>query len=99
VGYCAYDVNGYVGDIGTATGLFDFMRWCAGTEDFELINFSEEGKAIVPEALLEALQMYEPPKGDIKEVYDALLMVLPKCKEIVVISDGLNDDLEDFMEE
>ena len=93
--YQVYDENGYVGDFATTRGLNDFMRWCESTSDEDLIEFAKEGMYIYPEALKESLELYDPPVGDIKKTYDNFLDLLPKCKGIVIVSDGANDDLEE----
>lgn len=96
--YQVYDENGYVGDFATTKGLDDFMKWLQSTEDDDLIDFAENAIYIVPEALAETLVQYQPPLGDIRKTYDNFLELLPKCEGIVMISDGLNDDLEDLEE-
>jgi len=93
--YQIYDENGYVGDFATTKGLTDFMKWCESTDDVDLINFYKDGMYIYPEALKESLELYDPPVGDIKKTYDNFLDLLPKCKGIVIVSDGANDDLEE----
>jgi len=91
--YQVYDENGYVGDFATTRGLNDFMGWCRSTNDEDLIEFAKEGMYIYPLALYETLVDYEPPAGDLKKTYDNFMSLLPKCKGIVIISDGANDDL------
>jgi hypothetical protein len=96
--YQVYDENGYVGDFATTKGFNDFMEWCKSTEDVELIQFAENGIYIFPEAIKESLEKYDPPLGDIRKTYDDFLALLPRCEGVVMISDGLNDDLEDYAE-
>ena len=93
--YQVYDENGYVGDFATTKGLDDFMKWCESTNDVDLIEFSKEGMYIYPLALYEILAEYDPPLGDLRKTYDNFLELLPKCKGIVIVSDGANDKLED----
>ena len=93
--YFVYDENGYVGDFATTKGLNDFMKWCESIPDIDLQDFVEKGMAIFPLALRETLREYDPPLGEIKKTYDNFIELLPKCKGIVMISDGINDDLED----
>lgn len=98
MGFRVYDENGYVGDFATTKGCDDFMKWLKSTEDEDLMDFADNGIYIVPEALAETLVGYQPPKGDIKSIYDNFLELLPKCEGIVMISDEVNDDLEDLEE-
>lgn len=96
--YQVYDENGYVGDFATTKGLNDFMKWLLSIDDEEIIVFAEESLSVYPEALMEALASQDPPLGDIEKTYANFLELLPKCKGVVIISDGLNDDLEDYEE-
>jgi hypothetical protein len=91
--YYVYDENGYVGDFATTKGLDDFMKWCETIEDIEVREFAENASHIHPEALHESFEVYDPPEGDIKKTYDNFLSILPKCKGIVIVSDGVNEDL------
>lgn len=93
--YQVYDESGYVGDFATTKGLDDFMKWCETLEDIEIRDFAENASYIYPEALQEAFEAYDPPAGDIQKTYENFLSLLPKCKGIVIISDGINEDLED----
>ncbi len=96
--YYVYDENGYVGDFATTKGLNDFMKWAESTEDGELVALAENAMYIFPMAIKESLEAFDPPLGEIKDTYDNFLELLPKCQGIVIISDGLNDDLEDYAE-
>jgi hypothetical protein len=93
--YQVYDENGYVGDFASTKGLDEFMKWLSTTDDDELVVFSENSIYIFPMALKEVLEEYDPPAGDIKLTYDNFMELLPKCQGLVMISDGLNDDLEE----
>lgn len=93
--YQVYDENGYVGDFATTKGMDDFMKWLSSTGDDDLEIFAETSIHIYPMAIKESLAAYDPPLGDIQETYDNFMELLPKCQGIVMISDGLNDDLEE----
>jgi serine/threonine protein phosphatase PrpC len=93
--YQVYDENGYIGDFATTKGFDDFMKWCESTEDDEIVSFAQNAMSIYPMALDEALDDFAPPLGDLKKTYDNFRELLPKCESIVMVSDGLNDDLED----
>jgi hypothetical protein len=96
--YHVYDENGYVGDFATTKGLRDFMEWCKSLDDIEIQGFTEDAMYIFPLALKESLDEFDPPLGDIKKTYDNFMDLLPKCKGIVMISDGANDDLDQIEE-
>ena len=89
-----FDENGYVGDFATNKGQTDFFAYLKGLDDPDLEEFINEGSYLIPEALLEVLGKYDPPRGEIKETMDNFKELLPKCKGIVIISDGLNDGKE-----
>lgn len=93
--YQVYDENGYVGDFATTKGCHDFMQWCESTGDVDLKRFFNSGSSIFPMSLMEALELFDPPLGEVEKTYNNFLELLPKCKGIVIISDGINDDLED----
>lgn len=93
--YQVYDEGGYVGDFATTKGMDDFMKWLEVTGDEEIISFALNAVYIFPMALKEALESHDPPEGDLKKTYDNLMELLSKCKGVVMVSDGLNDDLEE----
>ena len=93
--YQVYDENGYVGDFATTKGMHDYMNWLRTTGDDDLGDFADNAIWIHPEALGEVLMDYIPPVGDIQKTNDNFISLLPQCSGIVMISDGLNDDLED----
>jgi hypothetical protein len=93
--YQIYDENGYVADFGTTRGTHDYLAYLRGLDREELMQFVNEGFDIVPEALEENLEDINPPKGDLYTTHENFLNTLSKCKGIVILSDGLNDDLED----
>jgi hypothetical protein len=97
--YQVYDENGYVGDFATTKGYEDFVNWCNGLQEEEIQDFITDGMSIHPLVLHEVLADYDPPLGDIKKTYDNFLKLLLECSGIVIVSDGLNDDLEDLEEE
>jgi hypothetical protein len=70
------------------------MSWCETLEDIDIQSFAEEASSSFPEVLMESLELYDPPLGEIRATYDNFMNLLPKCKGIVIISDGLNDNLE-----
>jgi hypothetical protein len=89
-----YDVDGFVDDFATNKGTTDYFNYLRGLNDPYLEKFVEEGWDLVPEALLETLEELDPPRGEIKEVHEKFKESLMKCSGIVIISDGLNDDLD-----
>jgi hypothetical protein len=93
--FYVYDEDGYKGDFGTNKGAHDYMAYLFGLDREELEDFTRDGYDISPEALLESLKDVNPPKGDITSTHENFLSILEKCKGIVILSNGLNDDLED----
>jgi len=90
-----YDEDGYVGDFGTTKGTRDYLSYLRGLDREYLKAFLSEGWDVIPEALLEDLQEVDPPAGVLKETHENFLDLLEKCKGIVVLTDGISDDLED----
>ena len=94
MGFYLYDENGYVDDLGTTKGVYDLMTYLKGLDIEGLKRFIEEGWDIVPEALAEELEAVDPPAGEVKDTLDILRENLYKCKGIAIISDGLNEGVE-----
>jgi hypothetical protein len=93
--FCIYDENGYVGDFATTKGTRDYLVYVRGLDIPETLQFVLEGWDVIPEAILEEFEKINPPEGLIKETHDNFLSLLKKCSGIVVLSDGISDDLED----
>lgn len=94
-----YDENGYVGDFATTKGAFDYLTYLRGLEQEELAQFLTEGFDLVPEALLEVLEITSVPEGALSDTHANFLSTLRQCEGIVILSDGISDDLEDAEEE
>jgi len=96
--YQVYDEDGYKGDFATSKGGYDYLSYLRGLSIEEITHFLEEGYDTVPEAIYEAIRLVDPPDGLIKTTHENFLELLPKCNGIVIVSDGMNDDLEDIEE-
>lgn len=89
-----YDENGFVGDFATNKGTYEYLSYLRGLQIDEIEKLIEQGFDVIPEAVLEILSEVNPPAGLIKETHDNFLLLLKECKGVVIISDGLNEDLE-----
>lgn len=93
--YQVYDEDGFVGDFATNKGAVDYLSFIRGQEIPELMQLVSEGFDLIPEAIKEELEKVSPPEGLLMDTHKNFLSLLDKCKGIVIISDGINDDLED----
>ena len=89
--YSLYDIGGWVGDIATSKGLADLTERMKKEKTVSsLFHF---GWTSEPEKIAHALSKITVRKRDVKLTVDNLIDLLNKCKEVAVISDGLNDNL------
>lgn len=97
--YQVYDEDGFVGDFATTKGAYDYLSYIRGQEVEELAQLVNEGFDTVPEAIKEELEKISPPEGLLMDTHENFLKLLDKCKGVVIISDGVNDNLDDAEEE
>lgn len=93
-----YDERGFQGDFATNTGTYNYFSYLRGLNIDPLKQLIEEGYDVVPAAILETLSEVKMPEGDLKVTHENFLETLELCKGIVIISDGINDDMEDAEE-
>lgn len=94
-----YDERGFRADFATNTGTHNYFSYLRGLSIEALNQLVEEGYDVVPAAILETLSEVSVPEGDLKITHENFLKTLESCKGVVIISDGINDDLEDAEEE
>lgn len=97
--YQVYDEFGFKGDFATNKGGYDYLSFLRGLQLADLEKFIEQGFDLVPEAILEVLQEVNPPAGLIEETHNNFMKLLSLCEGMVIVSDGLNDDLDDEVKE
>ena len=79
MGYYIYDVNGYVGDLGSNTWVAQLsVRSENGPKTVR--DFFENGQQAITPQFLEDLQFINDPD---------LLTLISKCEEIAIITDGV----------
>jgi hypothetical protein len=97
--YQLYDEDGYIGDFATNKGAYDYLTYLKGLDNPDIERIVNHGVDVVPEAIVETLENIQVPDGPMEETHKNFIFMLKKCSGIAVISDGLNDDLEDLPEE
>ncbi len=100
--FSIYDVNGFVGDFATTTGLSELSRFIEEQEGQSMEDakgFLQMGGALITNDLIDGFRIAAPRKDTIRETVTNLVELLEKCDTVAIISDGLNDDLQDLEEE
>lgn len=93
--YQLYDVNGYVADLATGSGLMELLEYLREQDNPGL---RELGGALATEATSETIQAIQdipsPESKTLKSTLDGLKLNAPKCREIIIIGDGMVEDAE-----
>lgn len=95
MGFYLYDEDGYVDDFATIKGANDLFTYLKGLDIPGLRKLVNDGWDVYPEALLEELEEVNPPAGEVKDTLDIFKENLKKCKGIVIISDQINEGIEE----
>jgi len=82
-----YDADGYVGDLASNNGLNELEKFLS--DDEFLKTFFDEGSTEDIEALQKVLEDKESSDKDINDTIQNLKELVAKCKDIVIISDGV----------
>jgi hypothetical protein len=97
--FAIYDVNGFVGDLATNTGMAELARFIEAQEEMpDAKEFIKKGAALITDFLVGDFQDMEPKKETVQQTITNFLELVEKADTVVIISDGLNDDLEDLDE-
>jgi len=87
VGYAAYDHNGQIDLLGSATSFYHFGVW-ARTRGGELAFFGEEGYSEQMGKLLIELKAEKAKDPVVEAVRKRLIKLLPKASGIFIISES-----------
>ena len=85
MGFCLYDVNGYVGDVGTAQGWDDLCAYLATSGSKMGRELARRGFTVAGNDLFDL----EPPQQeDVRSTFENLRELAKKCSELLIVSDG-----------
>jgi hypothetical protein len=88
VSYCAYDANGYLGDLASNGGWATFVKW-AQLQSGPVRALVEEGITDSPAELAAALTDGPAPPSDVEEVWVGLKEFAGRADEVLIVTDGL----------
>ena len=90
--YYIYDVDGYVNDFATVSGMAEFMEFLEKEGLQETEFFVQEGFCLNPVELRTALVGLQnhPMSGSVKEILDEFIDTLTHCSEIAILYDGVS---------
>lgn len=83
-----YDINGFVADLGSASGYCDFADW-AETKGPVLVKFIEDGTYDdLPELIKALTTAGKAPDEYVEETRQVVLAAAKKAKYFLTVSDG-----------
>ena len=86
--YCAYDANGYLGDLASDGGWATFVRW-AERQSGPVRALVEEGFTDSPAELAAALTDGPVPPSDVEEVWVGLKDYASRANDVLIVTDGV----------
>jgi len=91
--YAVYDANGYVGDMASGGGLKELREHAVTTDNEALKTFVDDGYAD-PDTLAKAITL---PVGEseLGDTLKNLKELAGKCELIMIISNGIEDDVDE----
>jgi hypothetical protein len=95
MGYYLYDVNGYVGNLATNTGLEELATFIEGTDKSSVKELFRTGSVDASDMLYK--EVNELPTGS--KVIDNFKLLVGKCKDVIIITDGVGIEEEEVKEE
>ena len=97
MGYCVYDVDGYVGDLASNKGLSDLAEYIKKHPDLdELETLFEKGSILKNDDLLKELDLVGIPKDeDIAETLSNLKELAKKASHIVILTQEAETEEEE----
>lgn len=95
MGYYLYDVNGYVGNLATNTGLEELATFIEGTDKSSVKELFRTGSVDTSDMLYK--EVNELPTGS--KVVDNFKLLVGKCKDVIIITDGVGIEEEEVKEE
>jgi hypothetical protein len=87
--YQLYDINGYVGDIATTQGWEDLSNYILKFGMLEMKDFVNKGFIEISNLAIVRFERLKPKDVDVKITLDNLILLLNKCEDVAIISDGL----------
>ena len=86
--FCIYDVNGYVGDLATNTGVYDLAVYLEKHPDMDdLGRLFKEGFALKTESLMEEIKLVGVPKdSDVRTTLNNLKTLIEKSTDVIIIT-------------
>jgi hypothetical protein len=95
VSYIIFDSRGYVDELATNTGWYNFAEW-ARNQGGELKTLGDEGASDDPKKLVEELLKTKASDEDDESVRVQLLDAAKRCEDVLIVSNGLvSDDTDD----
>lgn len=97
--YQLYDVNGYVGDLATTSGLQELREFVEKTDNEVVFAFLRIGAGLMTKELIDGIKNLKPREANVRETVENLAKMIGSCRLIAIISDGLNEDMGRGMKE
>lgn len=92
--YQLYDVNGYVGDLATTTGLQDLSDFIMKKGTKAPKGLMELGSSLITTDLVNGLKMLAPEEASVKTTLKNLVSMVNKAELVVIINNGIDGDSE-----
>jgi len=93
--YCLFDSKGFAGDLASIHGLME-LREFLSSRNIVFSDFFEKGYTEEISRFTKALSGITSEDETINESIHNLIQILPKCKDIAIISDGV--ETEEYVE-
>jgi len=96
--YYLYDVNGYVADCASITGLYQLRVAIEEDGNPHLVDFINAGTSLITHELISGLvKLAKKHKEgtDVRDIVDNMLEAIEKSELVIIISDGVHYTAED----
>lgn len=84
--YIINDVNGYVGDLSTNTGLDYLYQYVEKKKKNNLIQFIDTGAALITKVLLREIESLKPKTEDLRDLIQNLKDIAFKSEIVMIIT-------------
>lgn len=92
--YQLYDVNGYLGDMATTTGLRDLREFIETKGNKATKGLMELGSSLITDDLIAGLKALVPEDAEVRTTLKNLVSMVNKAELVVIINNGIDGDAE-----
>lgn len=90
--YYLYDINGYLGDLATNTGLQDLSEFIEMKGNKATNGLIELGSSLITDDLVNGLKALVPEEASIRATLKSLIAMVNRAELVVIINNGIDGE-------